>query len=132
MSKTYNLFISHAWHRDEHYNKIVEWINSSSLSWKNFSVPEHDPLDANNDSKLKELLSNQIRGSSAVTILSGMYTTYSKWIDYEINQSVEMGKTIIGVKPWGQERIPEKISDNAVVMVGWNSSSVIEAIKMYA
>lgn len=53
---TYNLFISHAWHRNEHYNRIVEWLDNSIILWRNYSVPEHDPLDANNASKLKAAL----------------------------------------------------------------------------
>jgi len=39
-----------------------------------------------------------------------------------------MEKYIIGVKPWGQERIPTKVSENADVMVGWNYESLISAI----
>lgn len=58
-----------------------------------------------------------------------MYVAYSEWIDYEIDEAVRMGKYIIGVKPWGQERIPQKIQNNASVMVGWNSSSIVNAIK---
>lgn len=131
MSKTYNLFISHAWKYDEHYNKIVEWLRDSDLTWKNYSVPEHDPLDANNTKKLKESLTNQINPSSAVIILAGMYAAHSFWIDYEIDEAIRMGKTIIGVEPWGQERVPLKIQNNAR-MVGWNSNSVIKAIKELA
>lgn len=129
---TYNLFISHAWHRNEHYNRIVEWLDNSIILWRNYSVPEHDPLDANNASKLKAALTEQIRHASAVIILAGMYANYSGLIDYEIDEAVRMGKPIIAVEPWGQERIPYKISSCATVIVGWNSSSVINAIRMYA
>lgn len=128
MSK-YNLFISHAWHRSEHYKKIVEWLNDSKLDWANFSVPEHDPVDANNKTKLKEKLTAQIKPTSSVIILAGMYAAYSEWIDYEIFEAVRLKKTIIGVEPWGQEKVPKNVSDNATVMVGWNSASVVTAIK---
>jgi len=126
---SYNLFISHAWKYDEHYKKIVGWLNDSKIDWKNYSVPEHDPLDAKNTTKLKQSLTSQIRPTSCVIILAGMYGAYSDWIEYEINESVRMGKKIIGVEPWGQEKIPKIVSDNATVMVGWNSSSVVNAIK---
>lgn len=128
---TYNLFISHAWHRNEHYNKILEWLNASTIQWRNYSVPEHDPLDANNATKLKAALTEQIRHASAVIILSGMYANYSNWIDYEINEAIRMGKTIIAVEPWGQEKVPSKISECATITVGWNSSSLISAIRTY-
>lgn len=129
MSKTYNIFISHAWKYDEHYSKVVGWLNDSDITWKNYSVPQHDPADANNTKKLKEALTAQINPTSAVLIIAGMYAAYSTWIDYEIDEAIRMGKTIVGIEPWGQERIPKKIQDNATKMVGWNSTSVIKAIK---
>lgn len=58
-----------------------------------------------------------------------MYAAHSDWIEYEINEAVRMGKYIIGVKPWGQERTPQIMQDNADTIVGWNSSSIITAIK---
>ena len=125
----YNLFISHAWHRSEHYKKVIEWIKDSGISYKNYSVPEEDPLHSGNKSKLKEDLTAQIRPASCVIILSGMYAAHSEWIEYEINEAARMGKYIIGVRPWGQERIPAIVQDYADEIVGWNSASVISAIK---
>lgn len=61
-----------------------------------------------------------------------MYVSYSEWIDYEIDTAIKLEKPIIGVKPRGQERIPAKVSNSADVMVGWNSSSVVEAVRNYA
>ena len=61
-----------------------------------------------------------------------MYVSYSEWIDYEIDTALELGKPIIGVKPRSQERIPIKVSNNADVMVGWNSNSVVQAVRDYA
>lgn len=133
---TYNIFISHAWRYSEDYDKVVGWLNEAqnegTLTWKNYSVPQHDPLiDPDTPvgkTKLKSMLKGQISPTSKVIVISGMYAAYSEWIDFEIDTSVEYSKYIIGLKPWGQERIPQKISDNANVMVGWNKSSLINAI----
>lgn len=134
--KTYNLFISHAWKYTEHYNKIVQWLNEAQsegkFNWKNYSVPEHDPLiDPNTSSgknTLKNALNDQIKPASIVIILAGMYAAHSDWIDYEIDTAVSYNKYIIGVKPWGQERIPVRVSNNSNVMVGWNKKSIIDAV----
>ena len=137
--KTYNIFISHAWKYTEHYNKIVQWLNEAQaegkFNWKNYSVPQHDPLiDPNTvigKTKLKNSLEAQIKPASIVIILAGMYSAHSDWIDFEVDTAVSYEKYIIGVKPWGQERIPKKVSDNANVMVGWNKSSVVSAVSSY-
>ena len=133
---TYNIFISHAWKYTEHYNKIVQWLNEAQnegkFNWKNYSVPEHDPLidpdSSEGKDELKAELKDQIRPASKVIILAGMYAAYSDWIEYELDTAVDTDKYIIGVKPWGQERSPTIISNNSDVLVGWNKDSVINAI----
>ena len=131
--RNYHVFISHSWKYPDPYEKVRQWLNDAPyFYWSDYSVPFYDPLDANSDKKLKQEIRQQISTSSCVVILSGMYVSYSKWINYEIDAAVELQKPIIGVKPWGQERIPEKVSKNATVMVGWNSNSVVEAIRNYS
>lgn len=126
----YHIFISHAWLYNEPYNTLVKWINNDTdIQWANYSVPIENPIDTNKKRELKQKLTNKIALSNVVIILAGMYAAYSEWIDYEIDEAVRMGKYIIGVRPWSQERIPKKVQDNATIMVGWNSKSVTDAIK---
>lgn len=132
----YHIFISHAWKYSDDYQTVVKWIDEAkaegTLNWSNYSVPYHDPLvDPSTKvgkSKLQKLLENQISPASKIIVISGMYAAHSDWIDFEIDTSVSKGKYIIGLKPWGQERIPVKIQNNADIMVGWNKSSVINAL----
>ena len=46
--KEYNLFISHAWKYNEDYYTVEKWLKSAKeneeLIYKNYSVPQHDPL----------------------------------------------------------------------------------------
>ena len=128
--KTRMIFISHAWKYDEHYWQLVEWFNEEpNFDWKNCSVPKHDACEETTVRGLKECLTRQIRPAHVVIILAGMYAAHSEWIDYEIDEALRMGKPIIGVKPWGQERTPKKVQDAADIMVGWNRASIIQAVR---
>lgn len=131
--KTRMLFISHAWKYEEHYNKIVDWFNAEpNFSWKNCSVPSDDKLPDKTTAGLKSGLTNQINPAQGIIILAGMYAAHSDWIDYEISEALRLKKKIIGVKPWGAEKIPKNVQDAADsngVMVGWNSASVIQAVR---
>jgi hypothetical protein len=130
--KTRMLFISHAWKYEEHYNKVIEWFNEAAyFSWKNCSVPSTDSLTDKTTKGLKEGLTRQISCAQGVIILAGMYAAHSDWIDYEIDEAVRMKKVIIGVRPWGAERVPVKVQNAATVMVNWNSSSIIQAVRDY-
>ena len=131
--RNYHILISHSWDYDSDYETIKGWLDKAVyFTWTNYSVPLSKPLDVNGKRELKNKLRSRIALCSCVIILSGMYVSYSEWIDYEIDTAVELGKPIIGVKPRGQERIPSKVSNNADVMVGWNSSSVVQAVRDYA
>jgi MTH538 TIR-like domain (DUF1863) len=128
--KTRTLFISHAWRHSEHYSKIVQWFEEApNFLWKNCSVPSDDALPDKTSKGLSDGMTRQISPAQGVIILAGMYAAHSAWIDFEINQAVRMGKVIIGVKPWGQERVPSNVQNAATVMVGWNSQSVIGAVR---
>jgi hypothetical protein len=58
-----------------------------------------------------------------------MYAAHSEWIEYEIKEAKRLGKVIIGVKPWRQERLPLIVQEAANIMVGWNSASIISAVR---
>lgn len=131
--RDYHILISHSWDYSSDYETIKDWLKSAGyFEWTDYSVPLTKPLDVHGKRELMEKLRNRISLCSCVIILSGMYVSYSEWIDYEIDTALELGKPIIGIKPRGQERIPLKVSNNADVMVGWNSSSVVEAVRTYA
>ena len=131
--KTYDVFISHAWNYHEDYLRVVQFLDDAQyFNWRNYSVPEHDPVDANSNRMLKEALKRQMRPANIVLILSGMYAAHSGWIDFEIEFSLQITKPMIGIRPWGQQRIPKIVSDNVDVMVGWQTDSIISAIRKYS
>lgn len=131
--KTYDLFINHAWKYDDDYYRLVGLLdNANYLKWKNYSVPQHDPLDANNTRRLAESLDRQIRPTNAVLIISGMYVRHRDWIQYEIEVAQSYNKPIIGIEPWGSQRIPTEVQSAATTMVGWRTDSIVTAIRVYA
>lgn len=129
----YRLFISHAWIHNDDYYKLVNMLNNANnFSWHNYSVPEHDALPVKTNKQLDEGLVLQIRPTQAVIIISGMYTAYRQWIQREIEIAQEMNKPIIGIKPWGNERIPLSVQNAAYEMVGWNTNSIVDAIRRHS
>lgn len=60
--------------------------------------------------------------------MAGVYASYSKWINKEIEIAKRYGKPIIAVKYWGAQKVSSVVQDAADVVVGWNSKSVADAI----
>lgn len=128
--KTYDVFISHAWKYDADYYRLIQFLDDANLfKYRNYSVPRHDPLDANNASRLKAALDRQIRPVNVVLIISGMYVNYRDWIQYEIEVAQAYGKPIVGIRPWGSQRVPAAVQSAATEMVGWKTSSIVGAIR---
>lgn len=129
--RTYRFFISHAWRYSDDYYRIVRLLdNAPNFSGSNYSVPEHDPLETGDD--LEEALKTQIRPVQIVIILAGMYVNHSEWIEFEMDFADQIGKPMIGVRPWGQQREPREVKDRVKEMVGWNTASVVSAIRKWS
>lgn len=128
-NKKYNVFISHSWKQSEVYDKVKGWLDASNIIISDYSVPASDPFGKMSNKKLAEAITEQIRHAAVVIVIADMYSAYSSWIDYEIDEAVRMEKPILGVYPRGQQRTVLKITENAKLMVKWNSDSVINGIK---
>ena len=127
----YNLFISHSWTYSDAYEKLVDLLNSAPyFSYKNYSVPKNDPIhNAPYDYQLKAAIRNQMQHASCVLILAGVYSTYSKWINIEIELANELGKRIIAIEPWGAEKTSTVVKNAADETVKWQTSSIVKAIR---
>lgn len=128
---TYNLFISHSWNYSDAYDGLVNLLNAKPyFDYKNYSVPKNDPIhNAPYDYQLKAAIRNQMQPASCVLILAGVYSSYSKWINIEIQLAQEMGKKIIAIEPWGAERTSIVVKNAADEIVKWNTDSIVSAIR---
>ena len=128
---TYNLFISHSWAYSNQYEGLVRLLNANPyFSYKNYSVPKNDPIhNAPYQYQLKEAIRRQMQPASCVIILAGVYSSYSKWINIEIELAKEMGKRIIAVEPFGAMRTSTVVKNAANEVVGWNTITIIRAIR---
>ena len=132
--RNYDLFVSHAWRYHDEYDRLEQLLKSApNFQFRNFSVPKHDPLidpgTRVGQQKLEALLDAQVRPVQCVLVIAGMYAAHRFWIDKEVGFAQYYDKPIIGVRPWGQERVPESVQAAAVEMVGWNTDSIVDAIR---
>jgi hypothetical protein len=131
-----HVFISHAWTYSKHYETLAAWIfeekwsvGQASLDFRNFSIPKNDPIhNVTSTEMLRKAIYNQIARSHVIVIPSGMYASYSKWIQKEIDGAKGYRKPILAVNPWGQQKKSGIVLDNADNGVGWNKEPVINAI----
>ncbi|SHM20230.1 TIR domain-containing protein [Myroides odoratimimus] len=126
----YRLFISHSWKYSHNYEGVKALLDNGGILYFNHSVPKDSPIHTNGTHReLYEAIEAKIKGCSCVIILAGVYSTYSKWINIEIEIANKYGKPIIAVEPWASERTSLVVKSNADRIVGWNSSTLCRAIR---
>jgi hypothetical protein len=132
--KTYVGFISHAWGYHDDYERLTRMLKDApNFLFRNSSVPRTDPIPTPiTTAKLKSALDEQIRIANVVLILGGMYAAHSDWIGTEIAIAAKYQKPILGVAPWGQQRIPASVQTAAKEVVHWNTDSIVAAIRKHA
>jgi len=131
-----NVFISHSWRHSGHYDTLESWIfnekwnvGAASLDLHDFSVPKNYPIKSfDSDKELRESIYAKISRSHVVVIPTGMYSSYSTWIQKEIEGAQAYNKPILAVNPWGQERKSSVVLMNSTDNCGWNKQSVINKI----
>ena len=128
----YRIFISHSWAYSEQYDKVEEFLDREGVSYYNHSVPKNDPVHCKSDKELRAAIEAKIKGCSCVIILAGVYATYSKWINIEIEIAQQYNKPIIAVEYWGSERTSTVVKRSATTTVKWQAKSVADAVRNYA
>ena len=131
---THHLFISHSWNYSGQYENLIQLLRQRAyFDFRDYSVPRNSPIhDAGTDAQLREAIRKQMAPCGVVLVLAGVYATYSKWIDKEI-QLAKNGfaspKPIVAIEPWGSEKTSAQVKLAAARVVGWNTESVVRAIR---
>lgn len=136
MTYNLNIFISHSWQHPDHYETLRTWIFNNhwkigdvDLNFNNYSVPRDDPIhNAPNAQMLQNAIDALIISSHIVIIPTGMYSSYSEWIDKELQSAQKHDKPILGVRPRGQQKNSGVVQENADKTVGWKEKSVLNGI----
>ena len=66
-------------------------------------------------------------------MIAGVYSTYSKWINKEIEIAKQVySKPLIAVELWDSEKTSKIVKDNADEIVKWQSASIVKAIRNHS
>lgn len=134
--KTYHLFISHSWTYDDEYNNLVNLLDQANrFCYHDYSIPKDDPVHVDTDKELSKAIHNKMQPCGIVIVLAGVYASYSKWIDKEIKiarSSFSRPKPILAIEPWGSEKTSSVVKESANQIVGWNTRSIVSAIRELA
>jgi len=135
--KTYNIFLSHSWSYSNAYESLMKLLKQAPyFRFKDYSVPKDDPIHNAPDSQaLYEAIKRQMTPCHVILVMAGVYATYSTWIKKEIliaKREFCRPKPVIAIKTWAQTNVSQFVKEKADEIVGWNTNSVVSAIRRLA
>lgn len=129
--KSRNVFVSHVQEDEAHIEKMYALLSASGYECRDSSITSSTPNRANDENYIKyEILSPQIKWAGVVVVIVSPLTKDSKWVEWEVQHAVSLGKRVVGVWVSGGAgcELPKILEKYADSVVGWNSESIAAAI----
>lgn len=125
------IFISHRWDYHVDYYKLVAKFSQYGFSHFDYSVPRHNPADANSVRAISLTLTEQVRQCNYFIIFANRAISNSRWCLHELNVAKSLGKPILSINPFAYAGgTPSQIAqaDNQGGPVGMNTPAIIRRI----
>lgn len=125
-----NVFISFAYEDLADVNLLRGQAKSQSndLEFNDWSLRE--PFDSKRADYIRAGITDRISKSSATVVYLSNATANSKWVNWEIEKSVELGKKVVGVYKKGSKpsRVCPAIKKHGIKMIPWTHAGLIKAL----
>ena len=133
MAKTYKIFISHSWNYDDVLQRLKNLLNERGYFPAEYTqVEKSHPINSEYAPAIKAQITRRLEDSDIVLAIAGVYASYSEWMQWEMDKAIDLELNVVGVIPWGQERISTQVYNRSKVDVRWNTESIVDAIRTYS
>lgn len=102
---------------------------NSNIEFNDWSLKK--PFNSEEANYIKRGIRERIRQSSATIVYLSNKTAGSEWVNWEIQESVAMGKAVVAMHKGNSppRRLPRAIVDNKIPVVPWNQEQLSRAIE---
>ena len=102
---------------------------NSNIEFNDWSLKK--PFNSEEANYIKRGIRERIRQSSTTIVYLSNNTAGSEWVNWEIQESVAMGKGVVGMHKGNSppRRLPKAIADNKIPVVPWNQEQLARAIE---
>lgn len=101
----------------------------SDLEFNDWSLRE--PFNSKRADYIKQGISERIKRSSVTIVYISEHTVSSKWVNWEVNESIRLGKGVIAVYKGASPPsvIPQSIQSNNIKVIPWTHKGILSAIE---
>ena len=105
---------------------------SSNIEFNDYSLKA--PFNSKNADYIKRGIRERIRQSSVTVVYLTDKTAGSKWVNWEIRESIAMGKGVLAMHKGNTppKRLPKAITENKIKVYSWKQQLISDAIQKQA
>lgn len=128
----FRIFPSHGWVKDDDYLRLFEYLESTTnFFYSNVCDPDVSP-EGETVAQRRTRVLDAMKQAEVLVLLSGAYDDHREWHDFEVQAAGAHNVPIVLVEPFGPQDAPEHLKDKAEQVIGWNSRTIEDAIRMAA
>ena len=100
----------------------------STLNFNDWSLAA--PFDSERADFVREGIRERIRQASVTIVYVSDHTATSKWVNWEVEESVKLGKRVVGVYQGEKPRqLPPAIKKHGIRVIAWSHKGIAKELK---
>jgi len=124
-----NVFISFRIADEDAVNDLRKQARdeNSELNFTDYSLRQ--PFDSEDATYIRRGIRKRIENCSVTIVVIGETTHESEWIDWEIKESLRLGKGVIAIKLKEGVRMPQALIEHGITPIPNNPTEISQAIQ---
>lgn len=101
---------------------LLKWNINVDFTFFDRSLIE--PVKSDDPNYIKKCIRDEMYGTSVTVVLIGDNTYKSLWVSWEIEESVQRGNGIVGIKLKGKSnaKVPDELKEHNATVINWEPS----------
>lgn len=127
------VYAVHGWQKDEDYVRLFEYIESAdNFYYRALSDPDATSAQGDGVAARRTMILQALKDAECVICPAGTWERFNDWSRFTVETAAAMNLPIVAVEHFGPKNIDIKLKGCAAATVGWDSRSIIDALRREA
>jgi hypothetical protein len=132
-SNPIRVYAVHGWQKDEDYVRLFEYLESAdNFFYRAVSNPDLTSPQGDGVAARRTLVGEGLRQAECVVCPAGTWEHFNDWARFTVEAAHALDLPIIAIEHFGPKNIDIRLKGHATLTVGWDSRSIVDAIRREA
>ena len=132
-SNPIRLYAVHGWQQDEDYVRLFEYMESAdNFFYRTLSDPGAHSPQGDGPAARRSLINEALKQTECVVCTAGTWEHFNDWARFTVETARSLDIPVVAVEHFGPKNIDIRLKGHAAETVGWDSRSIVDAIRREA